>query len=167
MQQFKSLCRKRGGHVGHAGDVSTRSIEVRDKTCSYGIDSIFKDDRNRRRCGLRRKRGRCAARNNHLHLVPNEIGHECWEAIVAPIRKTMFESYISTFDISTFFQTLHERSHPVIVVIGRAGDEKTDYRQRRLPAHHNWSNRCPPEPRNELPPSHRQSSSFKNGAYKN
>ena len=74
-----------------------------------------------------------------------------------PIRPAIFDGYIPTLHIATFFQALQDRRW--VICIGRTRQEKADHWQRLLRTCHEWPRRYAPEPSNEFPPFHSITSS--------
>jgi hypothetical protein len=63
-------------------------------------------------------------------LAAHEIGGQCRQAVVLTFRRPILDRYVAAFDIASFFETLPDSAH--LVIIKARGIEQADYRQRRL-----------------------------------
>src|SRR5262249_18943890 len=92
--------------LGHARDVSARSIETGDKTefdwitCKFKVDRNFRGGRFGCKCGLR------GSRDKHVYWTANQIGRHPWQSIGFTLRLTVFDGNVLSFDITNFCKTL-------------------------------------------------------------
>src|SRR6202043_1480968 len=97
MQQFKPSSGKRHIDESDTGYVASRSVEARDISGFNRIATSEEDDRNRR---SRRFGGRyrhlAAGRVDHGHLPAHQFRGQSRHAIVAIVRKTVFNCEIAT-----------------------------------------------------------------------
>src|SRR5580698_614668 len=97
-----SLCKRssrfaasEGVPIGYACYVPARPVQAGDETCTNRIESLLKDNRDRRRRGFRRQCSWSAAGHEHVDLAPDEIGRHERKTVVVSLRPAIFEPDVS------------------------------------------------------------------------
>jgi hypothetical protein len=91
----------------------------------------------------------------HGHLSADQIGQQCWQAIVSALQPVVLDRYVLPFDVADFIEALAERGHIARVGICRLATNDSDHRHRRLlrACRERPCNCCAAERRYELPPA--------------
>ena len=111
LQQFRH---HRIAQIGHAGEITARSIQACDQSGFDRIGSGLKDDRYRRGGGLSRQiRGEIVACGNNGYLTANEILGQFGQSIVVIFGPAIFDHYIAAGIVASFAQALLERAGAV------------------------------------------------------
>src|SRR5262249_12630269 len=110
-----------------ACQVAARSIQARNETKLDRIISCQEHDRN----GFGHLLGGKGRRNatgcgNNRERMGDEIGGKRRQAIVMTFRPTIFDGYVSSFDIAWLIEPLTECGHLVRSAVGRCAVEEAD-----------------------------------------
>jgi hypothetical protein len=89
-------------------------------------------------------------------LPANQIGHQCWQAIVLAFQPLVLDGHVLALDVAGFVETFAERGRKARGGIGRPVSNKPDHRQRRLlrTRRERLCGGCASDHRDELAPSH-------------
>src|SRR6202040_543804 len=71
-------------------------------------------------------------RGDHGHLSADQIGHQCWQAVVLALQPMVLDRHVLPFDIAGFVEAFAKRSPITRRAIGRSGVKEADHRQCRL-----------------------------------
>jgi hypothetical protein len=118
MQQLEPLCHEHFAQGGHAGDISSRSVEAADKAKPDRIAAGVENDRNRRRCRLGGDRCSNAGSDQDRHRNANQLRSERWQAIVATIRPAIFDCDVAALDKTSLVKAPAERGQEGRVFVG-------------------------------------------------
>src|SRR6516164_2261329 len=111
------------------GGVTTGPVEAGDEAVSDRVAPGRKHDRHRRRCGLRRERGRGVA-NDERYLPTKKVRHQKRQPVSLTLVRTVLNRDVLALDEACFLEALAERSHAL--VRNRSTAEKPDDRHCRL-----------------------------------
>src|SRR5713226_2031940 len=143
------------GKDRHPSDISTRSVEARDKTEPNRIIAAHDDDWN---CTGRRlgRSDRRTIRENDRYPTIYQVGGKCWQAIVPIVGPAIFDCNVVTLNIAGLLQALPEGRRHRRVPISRCAVKKPDHRQGRLlcMTHQRPRNRRSANKTEKLPPPH-------------
>ena len=93
-----------------ARGIATWPIEALDQSVLDRVAAARENNRNCRRCRLRRPcRLGPAGRDDHVYLAANQISRQCRQPIVLALCPTVFDRQIFAFDVAGFAQALAER----------------------------------------------------------
>ena len=132
MQQLQPLRDQRNREQAHAGDVLAGAVEVRDEPGLDRIGTADEDDRDSRGRCLRRLRGRKQSCSDCSWLATSQIGRQCWQLIIFPVRPAKFELHVAALDESAVLQAAAERVQAEGVRLRRSLMQKSDHRHRLL-----------------------------------
>src|SRR5262249_30015595 len=91
------------------------------------------DDGYRGLCRFGGERSRSTGRRDHLHLAMNQIGYQCRQSVVLPLRPPPFDRYVAALDVTGSAQPLAKCGDgPRVATLGRSGVDEPDHRRRRL-----------------------------------
>src|SRR5262249_53860848 len=84
-------------------------------------------------CRFGGERSRGTGRRDYLHLAMNQIGYQCRQSVVLPLRPPPFDRYVAALNVTGFAQPLAKCGDgPRVATLGPTGVDKPDHRQRRL-----------------------------------
>jgi hypothetical protein len=131
-QEFKPLCHQLKSEKIDPRQIAARPGEAGDKTERDRVFGGEEDDRDRRRCRLRRKCPKSGDRDEHGHLTTGQIGYQCRQTIVLPLRPAVHDRYVLALDETRVLQAPMKSTQRVHPSDRRCAMEKSDYRHRRL-----------------------------------
>jgi hypothetical protein len=108
MQEFKPLGFKLVRHVGDAGGVAARPVEVRDDTKFDRVTSHAKNDWNRAGQSFGGKCRNPPGRGDDGHPAANEIGCQFRQSAEIVLRPPEFDRQVAALDVTHFAQTFAE-----------------------------------------------------------
>ncbi len=73
-----------------------------------------------------------AGRGDHGHTAPDQVSHQCRQAIVSALQPVVLDRHVLAFDVAALVEAFAERGHITRGGIGRPVSDKPDHRQRRL-----------------------------------
>src|SRR5262249_9711510 len=90
----------------NARGIAARAVEAADKSFLDRVFPARKHQRNRASGHLFRcHSGRSRCGNNHIHFLPDEIGHQPFMTCVVAVRPTEFNSDVLSLEIADLSQT--------------------------------------------------------------
>lgn len=93
-------------------------------------------------------------RCDHADVPPNQVGRQCWKAVILAVRRPIFDDYVASFDITGFAKALAKRFHQICGKFIRCTIEKSNYRHRLLSACGQRPSRRASDETNKLAPHH-------------
>ena len=93
MQQFQPLGGQIGRHVREAGDVTSRSRQVRHHSVSHGVSTERDDDRHAGRCALCSPHGRPNS-DDHVDIARDQFGGKLRQTIQASVGPAIVNSKV-------------------------------------------------------------------------
>jgi hypothetical protein len=131
MQQLQPLRPDLHVHDAHAREVAARAAQAGDKSKRERVEPCHEDNRNYRGCCLCWPYCR-AIRDDHRHLMANEVGRQQRKSVVFVIRPAVFDREVLALDIASLFQAPMERGQEGCVLAGWPTVEEPDHRHRLL-----------------------------------
>ncbi len=132
MQQAEPFRLEPGGELIDPRHVAARLVERGDQAELHWIAADREDDGNRRGRLLGGARAGKARHDEDGHLMANEIGHQGGHAIEPPLRKTILNCRVLSFDGARCLQPVAKCSKLMVQRFRRSGTDESDDRQHRL-----------------------------------
>jgi hypothetical protein len=142
-------------------DIAARAIQARHDAIFGRIRPDRKHDGNAQGGSLGCERARCGDHDDHVNLMPDEIGSEIGQAIVAPLRPSLFDAHIPAIGSAHFRESPTEGTQRSGKQSWRRATQESDNCIRLLrarperPRHRRTSNPC-----NEIASPHSSSCSL-------
>src|SRR5262245_8941262 len=129
MQKPQPLGGEHSAEKGDPGDVAARPVEASDVALLDRVTTIGKHNGNCRACDLGgQNRIATSGRSNHYRFAINQIGRERRQSIRLVFCKTVFDRYVSGFEVTVFTQAAAERVSQVgpvrLAQAGQVPDER-------------------------------------------
>src|SRR5262245_53824068 len=161
VQQLQPFRRYLYVQLRRARDIAAWPAQGADEAELHRICRGREDDGYRGDCRFGGERSRGTGRRDYLHLAMNQIGYQCRQSVVLPLRPPPFDRYVAALNVTGFAQPLAKCGDgPRVATLGPTGVDEPDHRQRRLlRARRERPRRRASEQRDELPPLHSITSS--------
>src|SRR5215510_9253333 len=133
VQQLQPFRRYLYVQLRRARDIAAWPAQTADEAKLHWICRGREDDGYRGDCRFGGERSRSTGRRDHLHLAMNQIGYQCRQSVVLPLRPPPFDRYVAGFDVTGFAQPSAKCGDgPRVATLGRTGVDEPDYRHPRL-----------------------------------
>ena len=107
LEELELLGADLGGELlAEAGDIAPGPSQAGDEPRLHGIGGVDHDDRDRRRRSLGRERGRLGGRDDHVHLLPHEVGGHLGEALPVSLGPAVLDDDVLALDMPELFQAV-------------------------------------------------------------
>src|SRR5215831_11423900 len=134
VQQLQPFRRYLYVQLRRARDIAAWPAQGADEAELHRICRGREDDGYRGDCRFGGERSRGTGRRDYLHLAMNQIGYQCRQSVVLPLRPPPFDRYVAALNVTGFAQPLAKCGDgPRVATLGRSGVDEPDYRHRRLP----------------------------------
>src|SRR5262245_18775261 len=164
VQQLQPFRRYLYVQLRRARDIAAWPAQAANEAKLHRICRGREDDGYRGDCRFGGERSRGTGRRDYLHLAMNQIGYQCRQSVVLPLRPPPFDRYVAALNVTGFAQPLAKCGDgPRVATLGPTGVDKPDHRQRRLLRARRERPCCrAAEQRDELAPLHSITSSARN-----
>src|SRR5262245_23214327 len=133
VQQLQPFRRYLYVQLRRARDIAAWPAQGADEAKLHRICRGREDDGYRGDCRFGGERSRGTGRRDYLHLAMNQIGYQCRQSVVLPLRPPPFDRYVAALNVTGFAQPLAKCGDgPRVATLGRTGVDEPDHRQRRL-----------------------------------